>query len=66
MSTVVIERGPTTTRFYSSVRKAARALSGNGIDATERTRSALRRRVANGGGLIGNTFVKVAKRSSKR
>ncbi len=52
----IIVEGPRTTRLYTSVRKAARALSGNG-DSTERTRSLIRRRLASGGGQIGRSWV---------
>ena len=41
-------------QVYSSVRAAARALSGDG---TERTRSAITNRIANGGGYLGNVYV---------
>lgn len=49
--------GPTSTRRFSSVRAAARSLSGTG-DSTERTRSAIRRRLSTGGGYIGSVLVK--------
>lgn len=57
MATSIIARGPNTTRRFVSVRAAARALSGNGTDTTERTRSAIRRRLSTGGGYIGRTLV---------
>jgi hypothetical protein len=57
MSTSILARGPTTTRRFVSVRAAARALSGTGTDTTERTRSAIRRRLNVGGGVIGQTRV---------
>lgn len=56
--------GPTSTRRFTSVRAAARALSGTGLDLTERTRSAIRRRL-NAGGYIANTFVQVAKKNKR-
>jgi len=49
--------GPRSTRRFTSVRKAARALSGTGTDTTERTRSLIRRRLQNGGGYVGRTYV---------
>lgn len=49
--------GPSSVRYFSSVRKAARALSGNGSDSTERTRSRIRRRLAQGGGRVGRSWV---------
>lgn len=59
MATSIIAYGPSgRTRHFVSVRKAARALSGNGTDSTERTRSQIRRRLQNGGGYIGRTYVK--------
>lgn len=46
------------TRRFSSVRKAARALSGNtSTKAVERTRGQIRTRLTNGGGYIGRTYV---------
>ena len=57
MAIPVIAIGPNSSRRFSAVRKAARALSGNGTDSTERTRSAIRRRLARGGGFIGQTLV---------
>ncbi len=57
MATSIIAYGPRSTRRFTSVRKAARALSGNGTDSTERTRSLIRRRLTNGGGYIGRTYV---------
>lgn len=58
-TTTVRATGPSgTTRTYSSVRAAARALSGTGADTTERTRSAIRRSLVNGGGTIGRTYVR--------
>lgn len=57
MATSIIARGPHSTRRFVSVRAAARALSGNGSDTTERTRSAIRRRLSTGGGYVGKTRV---------
>ncbi len=59
MTTPVLAIGPTTTRTYKSVRAAARALSGTGLDVTERTRSSIRRKLNVGGGLVGRTYVEV-------
>lgn len=51
----VLTVGPTgIAHAYSSVRAAARALSGDG---TERSRTAIASRVAGGGGYIGNVYV---------
>lgn len=61
MSISTLAYGPTATRRFSSVRAAARALSGTGTDLTERTRSAIRRRLNNGGGYINRTFVSRAR-----
>lgn len=61
MATRVLATGPRSTRRYSSVRASARALSGNGIDATERTRSRIRRNLNNGGGFVGRTYVRRAR-----
>jgi len=61
MAIPVIAYGPNSTRRFSAVRKAARALSGNGVDATERTRSAIRRKLARGGGYVGQTRVEETK-----
>lgn len=58
MSISILAQGPRTTRRYASVRSAARALSGTGTDTTERTRSQIRRRLNNGGGYIGRTFIR--------
>lgn len=55
--TLIRVAGPNTIRTYTSVRKAARALSGNGADTTERTRSLIRRRLASGGGTVGRSYV---------
>lgn len=60
MAYSVYVSGPRSDRRYTSVRKAARALSGNGTDSTERTRSLLRRRLENGGGYIGRSYVEYA------
>jgi hypothetical protein len=57
MAISVTAYGPSSTRRFSSIRSAARALSGNGTDSTERTRSAIRRRLSNGGGYIRRTYV---------
>ena len=57
MSTSIVARGPNSTRRFTSVRAAARALSGTGTDSTERTRSAIRRRLSVGGGLVGSVRV---------
>lgn len=65
MSTSILAKGPRSTRRYASVRSAARALSGNGVDATERTRSLIRRRLINGGGYVGRTYV-TAVRTTRR
>ena len=59
MSTSIVARGPRSTRRFSSVRAAARALSGTGTDATERTRSAIRRVLNAGGGRVGSVRVSV-------
>lgn len=56
MSTAIVARGPTSTRRFSSVRAAARSLSGTG-DSTERTRSAIRRALNIGGGTVGTVRV---------
>lgn len=56
-TTAVRVYGPTSSRTYSTVRGAARALSGNGKDSTERTRSQIRRNLSNGGGYIGRSYV---------
>jgi aspartate carbamoyltransferase catalytic subunit len=58
-ATSVLAIGPRSTRTYKSVRAAARALSGTGLDVTERTRSSIRRRLNVGGGYIGRTYVEV-------
>lgn len=58
MSISIVAAGPNSTRYFSSVRAAARALSGTGTDVTERTRSAIRRQLNLGGGYIRNTFVR--------
>lgn len=58
MATSITAHGPRGgIRRFTSVRKAARALSGNGTDTTERTRSLIRRRLQNGGGYVGRTYV---------
>lgn len=57
MAISVTAYGPRSTRRFASVRGAARALSGNGTDSTERTRSAIRRHLSNGGGYIRRTYV---------
>lgn len=57
MATAIVAKGPRSTRRFSSVRAAARALSGNG-DATERTRSAIRRALNAGSGYVGKTLVR--------
>lgn len=56
-TTLVRVSGPNSTRTFRSIRAAARSLSGNGVDTTERTRSVLRRRLAAGGGFIGRVYV---------
>lgn len=58
MATSILASGPNSTRRYSSVRAAARALSGTGVDSTERTRSAIRRLISNGGGYIKSVYVR--------
>ncbi len=58
MATSILASGPNSTRRYSSVRAAARALSGTGVDSTERTRSAIRRRLNDGGGFIKSVYVR--------
>jgi hypothetical protein len=58
MATSILATGPRgSTRRFASVRAAARALSGTGSDATERTRSAIRRVLSAGGGLVGRTRI---------
>lgn len=60
MAYSVVVYGTRSTRRYTSIRKAARALSGNGTDTTERTRSLIRRRLNDGGGYIGRSYVEYA------
>jgi len=51
----VLTVGPNNgVRLYTSIRTAARALSGNG---TARARSTISRRVAVGGGYVGSVWV---------
>ncbi len=51
----VLTVGPNNgVRVYSSIRTAARALSGDG---TARLRTTISTRVANGGGYVGNVWV---------
>lgn len=59
--TTVLAVGPRSTRRFSSVRAAARALSGTGADTTERTRSAIRRALNAGKGYVGNTLIKAGR-----
>lgn len=54
-NTPVLTVGPNRgVRLYSSIRTAARALSGDG---TERSRTTIGTRVAEGGGFVGDVWV---------
>jgi len=55
----ILATGPSgTSRTFSSVRAAARSLSGTGTDGLKSTIS---RKARAGGGYIGNTYIKFAK-----
>lgn len=56
----IIAVGPSgSRRTFSSVRAASRALSGTGSDGLK---SSISRKARSGGGYVGNTFVKFAKK----
>ncbi len=55
MATSILAVGPRTTRTYKSAAAASRVLSGTGSTSLSKQ---ITRRVANGGGYVGATFVK--------